>query len=64
MNIPEITKIINDAANGSKTQSREEDRLACLAACARLQEALETPLEACQRLLFGVFMLSWSDNRY
>ncbi|KAF2651093.1 S-adenosyl-L-methionine-dependent methyltransferase [Lophiostoma macrostomum CBS 122681] len=54
MDIPEITKIIDAAAGIPKTQLGEKDRLDCLAACHRLQGALETPLEACQRFLFGL----------
>jgi hypothetical protein len=58
MDIPEITNIIDGAIDVPKTQLSEKDRLACLTACARLQGALESPLEACQRFLFGVLKLT------
>lgn len=35
---------------------KEEDRLACLAACNKLQAKLESPLESFMRIMFGVLV--------
>jgi len=53
--VSNILKTINEAINSLPGNLKEEDRLAILAATGKLQEKLETPLEAFIRFMFGVF---------
>ncbi|PVI08139.1 S-adenosyl-L-methionine-dependent methyltransferase [Periconia macrospinosa] len=53
MDASEILNTLNAAAASPVADLKEEDRLACLEACARLQETLENPMEALIRFLFG-----------
>jgi len=52
--VSEILKTINSTSDGLPTDLKEEDRLALLTATSKLQEKLESPLEAFLRFMFGV----------
>ena len=54
MHSEELTQAIQAAANGLLKGQQEEQRIELLAACGKLRDTLETPIEAGQRIVLSV----------
>lgn len=58
MDFPTFLSNLNSVAESPPDDLKDEERLACIEACKQLQEALESPLEAFIRFIFGVLCYS------
>lgn len=54
MDASELVKHIHHAADQSISVLKEDERACLLAACEKLKGALESPIEATVRFIFGV----------
>lgn len=54
MSFPDLAKTINAAADGGAGNIQEEERMELLEACENLKRAVEIPLDATVRIIFGV----------
>ena len=63
MNLPELTKSIIAATKTLREENdvKNEDRLAFLGACDKMRAAIETPIDASVRIVFGVGSLKLFD---
>ena len=61
MNFSDLSKMINDAVDGGDRNIKEEERMELLEACENLKRAVESPLDATVRIIFGV---SCKDNHW
>ena len=58
MSFSDLAKSINGAADGPTQHIKEEERMELLQACENLKRALESPLDATIRIIFGVSFYS------
>lgn len=54
MSVSELIQTITAAADARSRDINNEERMQLLAACQKLERALETPYEAHVRIIFGV----------
>ena len=54
MSFSDLAKSINHAADGTAGNIKEQERMELLQACENLKRALESPLDATVRIIFGV----------
>ena len=54
MSFSELVERMNGAADGTAGNIKEPERMELLQACENLKRALETPLDASVRIIFGV----------
>lgn len=54
MSFSDLAKKINAAVDGGAANVKEEERMELLEACENLKRAVESPLDATVRIIFGV----------